>query len=97
MAPLYGWGQKGRRLKGFAPHGHWKTLTFLGALRTDALIAPCVFDVPINGQCFRAYVEQVLVPALRTGDIVVMDRVTIENGALPATIAAVLGSLKGRS
>ncbi len=73
MAPLRGWGPRGERLRGFAPHGHWRTLTFLGALRCDRLTAPCVFDGPINGQCFRAYVEQLLVPVLRPGDIVVMD------------------------
>ena len=73
MAPLRGWGPRGERLRGFAPHGHWRTLTFLGALRCDRLTAPCVFDGPINGQCFRAYVEQFLVPILRHGDIVVMD------------------------
>lgn len=73
MAPLRGWGPKGKRLRGFAPHGHWRTLTFLGALRHDRLTAPCVFDGPINGQCFRAYVEQQLVPVLKPGDIVVMD------------------------
>jgi transposase len=73
MAPLRGWGPKGKRLRAFAPHGHWRTLTFLGALRLDRLTAPCVFDGPINGQCFRAYVEQQLVPVLEPGDIVVMD------------------------
>ena len=73
MAPLRGWGVKGKRLRGFAPYGHWRTLTFLGALRWDRLTAPCVFDGPINGQCFRAYVEQQLVPVLEPGDIVVMD------------------------
>lgn len=73
MAPLRGWGPKGKRLRGFAPHGHWRTLTFLGALRCDRLTAPCVFDGPINGQCFQAYVEQQLVPVLEPGDIVVMD------------------------
>jgi len=73
MAPLRGWGPKGQRLRGFAPHGHWRTLTFLGALRLDCLAAPCVFDGPINGQCFRAYVEQQLLPVLQPGDIVVMD------------------------
>lgn len=73
MAPLRGWGAKGKRLIGFAPHGRWKTLTFLGALRLDRLTAPCVFDGPINGQCFRAYVEQVLIPVLRPGDIVILD------------------------
>lgn len=73
MAPLRGWGPKGKRLRGLAPHGHWRTLTFLGALRCDRLTAPCVFDGPINGQRFRAYVEQQLVPVLKPGDIVVMD------------------------
>src|SRR3546814_7473121 len=73
LAPLRGWGPKGKRLRGFTPHGHWRTLTFLGALRYDRLTAPCVFDGPINGQCFRAYVEQQLVPVLEPGDIVVME------------------------
>jgi transposase len=73
MTPIRGWGPKGKRLRAFAPHGHWRTLTFLGALRKDRLAAPCVFDGPINGQCFRAYVEQQLVPVLKPGDIVVMD------------------------
>ena len=75
MAPLRGWGPKGKRLRGFAPHGHWRTLTFLGALRCDRLAAPCVFDGPINGECFRAYVEQQLVPVLKPGDIVIMDKI----------------------
>ena len=73
MAPLRGWGPKGKRLRSYAQHGHWRTLTFLGALRCDQLTAPCVFDGPINGRCFRAYVEQQLVPVLKPGDIVVMD------------------------
>jgi transposase len=73
MTPLRGWGAKGKRLRGFAPHGHWRTLTFLGALRHDRLAAPCVFDGPINGECFRAFVEQQLAPILQPGDIVVMD------------------------
>jgi transposase len=73
MAPLRGWGPKGKRLRSYAPHGHWRTLTFLGALRCDRLTAPCVFDGPINGQCFRAYIEQQLLPVLKPGDIVVMD------------------------
>jgi putative transposase len=49
MAALRGWGPRGKRLHGFAPHGRWRTLTFLGALRCDRLTAPCVFDGPING------------------------------------------------
>ena len=73
MAPLRGWGPRGKRLRGYAPHGHWKTMTFLAALRCDQLTAPCVFDGPINGELFRAYVDQQLVPTLKPGDIVIMD------------------------
>jgi transposase len=76
MAPLHGWGPKGKRLRGFAPHGHWRTLTFLGALRHDRLAAPCIFDGPIDGDCFRAYVEQQLVAILKPGDIVIMDNLS---------------------
>jgi transposase len=73
MAPIRGWGIKGERLKGFAPDGRWRTLTFLAALRANALTAPCVIDGPINGVIFRAWVEQFLLPELRPGDIVVLD------------------------
>ena len=80
MAPLRGWAPRGVRLKGFAPHGHWRTLTFLGALRASGLTAPCVFGGPINGQAFQSYVEQVLVPTLRPGDIVIMDNLGSHKG-----------------
>lgn len=73
MAPLRGWALKGQRLQGRAPHGHWKTLTFVGALRCDQVTAPCVFNGPINGECFLAYVEQNLLACLKPGDIVIMD------------------------
>jgi transposase len=73
MAPLRGWGARGERLIGKAPQGRWRTLTFVAALRCDGITAPCVFDGPINGVKFLAYVEQVLVPTLRSGDIVIMD------------------------
>src|SRR6201985_2340362 len=81
MAPLRGGGPKGARLRGFVPQGHWRTLTFLGALRCDQLTAPCVFDGPINGECFRAYVEQQLVPVLKPGDIVIMDNLGSQKSA----------------
>ncbi len=73
MTPRYGRCEKGERLIAHTPFGHWKTTTFIGALRHDGLTAPCVFDGPINGERFRAYVEQILVPTLKPGDIVVMD------------------------
>jgi transposase len=73
MAPLRGWGTKGKRLVAHVPHGHWKTLTFLAALRSGAITAPCVFDGPINGESFLLYVQQILVPTLKPGDIVIMD------------------------
>lgn len=73
MAPLRGWGPKGKRLKGYAPNGHWRTMTFIAALRCDRLTAPCVFDGPINGTCFRAWVDQQLIATLRPGDIVIVD------------------------
>ena len=80
MAPLRGWGPKGDRLRDYAPHGHWRTLTFLGALRTSGVVAPCVFDGPINGEAFRAWVGQMLIPTLRPGDIVVMDNLGSHKG-----------------
>ena len=64
---------KGERLVCHVPHGHWKTTTFLAALRTSGLTAPLVIDGAINGQLFLNYVRQQLVPTLKAGDIVVMD------------------------
>jgi transposase len=89
MAPLRGWGRKGARLPGRTPHGHWRTLTFVGALRVDRIDAPCVFDGPINGDMFRAYVDQVLVPTLSPGDVVVLDNLGSHKGnAVRAAIRA---------
>ena len=73
MAPLRGWAPRGRRLKAKVPHRRWKTMTFLAALRHDRIAAPWLLDGPIDGESFRAYVEQVLVPTLKPGDIVVID------------------------
>jgi len=73
MTRTHGRCARGARLIGKAPHGHWRTLTFLAALRQDRITAPCVVDGPINGVTFLAYVRQILVPTLSPGDIVVMD------------------------
>jgi putative transposase len=73
MAPLRGWAPRGERLKARVPYGHWNTMTFLAALRHDRIDAPWLLDAPINGDRFLFYVEKVLVPTLRPGDIVIMD------------------------
>lgn len=80
MAPIHGWGNKGERLKAFVPHGHWKTMTFIAALRHDGVTAPCVFDGPINGESFLRYVEQFLAPTLKPGDLVIMDNLGSHKG-----------------
>jgi transposase len=73
MTRLRGWAPKGERLVDKVPHGRWKTATFLAALRNDRIDAPCLFDGPINGERFHAYVEQFLVPTLKPGDVVILD------------------------
>jgi len=73
MTRCYGRSLRGERLVDKVPHGHWKTTTFVGALRHDGLTAPMVVDGAINGRLFVAYVQQQLVPTLRPGDIVIMD------------------------
>jgi transposase len=80
MTPLRGWCAKGVRLKAKAPFGRWKTMTFIAALRRDRIDAPCLFDGPINGEAFLAYVRTFLVPTLREGDIVVMDNLGSHRG-----------------
>jgi transposase len=80
MTRTHGRCARGERLLAKAPFGKWRTLTFLAALRRDRLAAPCVIDGPINGASFRAYVEQVLVPTLNRGDVVVMDNLGSHKG-----------------
>jgi len=89
MAPLRGWGPRGQRLKALVPYGHWKTMTFLAALRHDRIDAPCVLDGPINGELFRLYVTEVLVPTREPGDIVVLDtlRPSGASGVLRSVLA----------
>jgi transposase len=76
MAPLRGWAPRGERLRAKVPYGHWKTMTFLAALRCDRIDAPCVLDQPINGESFIGYVEQFLLPTLSQGDVVIMDNLS---------------------
>lgn len=81
MARKNGRASKGERLRAGVPHGHWKTTTFVAGLRLTGMTAPMVLDRPINGQWFQAYVDQVLVPTLSPGDIVVMDNLGSHKGA----------------
>jgi len=73
----YGRSPRGTRLHDHTPCSHWQTQTVIAALRPDALTAPAVFDGPIDNASFRAYVEQVLVPTLRPGDVVVLDNLAV--------------------
>jgi transposase len=80
MTRRHGRCARGTRLVAKVPHGRWRTLTFLAALRCDRITAPCVIDGPINGTSFRAYVEQFLVPILSRGDVVIMDNLGSHKG-----------------
>ena len=80
MTRTHGRCARGERLLASVPHGHWKTMTFVAALRCDRIEAPLVLDQPMNGEWFRAYVEQSLVPTLKPGDVVVMDNLASHKG-----------------
>jgi transposase len=80
MARLRGRAPKGKRLRAAIPHGHWKTTTFVAGLRLSGIAAPMVLDGPINRDAFQAYVDQVLVPELQPGDVVVMDNLSSHKG-----------------
>lgn len=80
MVRTHGRAPRGERLRAGAPHGHWRTTTFVGALTQRGMIAPFVLNGPINRLAFEAYVEQVLVPELRPGDIVIMDNLSSHKG-----------------
>jgi transposase len=89
MTRTHGYAPRGERLVAAAPHGHWHTTTFVGALTARGFIAPMVVDGAVNGDVFRAYVEQVLVPELRRGDVVVMDNLGSH------TLAGVRAAIEG--
>ncbi|UVK51689.1 IS630 family transposase [Mesorhizobium sp. AR02] len=92
MAPLRGWGVRGKRLMAHAPYGHWKTMTFIAALRHDRVEAPWVIDGPINAQAFRAYVETELIKTLKPGDIVILDNLGSHKGQAVRDIVRAAGA-----
>ena len=76
MAKTTGWAPRGQRLTGQAPFGHWRTQTFIGAMRHDRVDAPWVIDGAMNGEMFACYVETQLAPSLRQGDVVILDNLS---------------------
>ena len=92
MTRLRGWSPRGERLVDAAPHGHWRTTTFLAGLRASGIIVPFVLDGPITGEVFKAYVEQMLAPALRPGDVVVMDNLAAHKVAGVAQAVRAVGA-----
>ena len=80
MTRTRGWAPRGKRLVASVPCIRWATMTFLAGLRADGIVAPLVLDGPINGEVFRAWVEQFLVPTLRPGDAVIMDNLGSHKG-----------------
>src|SRR5215468_4862584 len=90
MTRRYGRSARGERLVCKVPHGHWKTSTFVAALRHNRVTAPLLLDGPMNGASFVAYVEQILAPTLRRGDTVIMDNVSIHK------VAGVREGIEGR-
>ena len=92
MTRTHGRCLRGQRLRAKVPHGKWRTLTFLAALRCDRIDAPCVIDGPINGRSFLAYVEQFLLPTLSPGDVVIMDNLGSHKGARVRTAIRAAGA-----
>jgi len=95
MARLCGRSLRGKRCRAPVPHGHWKTTTFVGALRLEGMTAPMVLDGAMNGPAFLAYVQQVLAPTLSAGDVVVMDNLPAHKpSAVRAAIEAAGAQLR---
>lgn len=92
MAHRYGRSPRGERLRMATPHGHWKTTTFVGALTLRGFIAPWVLDGPINRDAFETYVAKVLVPELRSGDVVVMDNLSSHKGPKVRELTEAIGA-----
>jgi len=92
MAPLRGWGTRGERLIAHVPHGHWETMTFIGALRHDRIEAPWVLDGPINAEAFKTYVRAELIKTLKPNDIVVLDNLNSHKGKAVRAMVKAIGA-----
>jgi transposase len=92
MARRYGRCPRGKRLRMSVPHGHWKTTTFIAGLRNSGIVAPFVIDCPVNRTVFETWVERVLVPELRPGDVVVLDNLSSHKGSHVRTLIETAGA-----
>lgn len=92
MARLYGRCPRGQRCIGTIPHGHWQTSTFIAALRLEGLAAPFLIEGAVNTEVFTAYLQQVLCPELREGDIVILDNLSTHKTASVATLISARGA-----
>ena len=92
MAKTTGWAPRGRRLVDHAPFGHWRTQTFVAALRHDRLDAPWVIDGAMNSEMFALYIETQLGPTLREGDVVILDNLSSHKAPAAAKILHATGA-----
>jgi hypothetical protein len=92
MTRTHGWHRRGEPLNAKLPHGHWKTMTFLAALWHDRITAPFVLDGPINGESFKVYIQQVLAPTIKPGDIVIMDNLGSHKAKIIRRIICAIGA-----
>ncbi len=92
MARTHGRAPRGERLRMGVPHGHWKTTTLVAGLSLRGIVAPFVLDGAVDRPCFEAYIEHVLVPELRSGDIVIMDNLPAHKGTRVEALIAAAGA-----
>lgn len=92
MVRRYGRSPRGKRVRGYAPAGHWKITTFLAGLASDGIVAPFVVDEPMNRAIFTQYVRQYLVPELSPGDVVILDNLSSHKGAEAAALVEACGA-----
>lgn len=92
MAKTTGWAPRGKRLVDYAPFGHWRTQTFVAALRHDRLDAPWVIDGAMNAEMFTLYTETQLLPTLRRGDVVILDNLSSHKSPNAAAALRAVGA-----
>ncbi len=92
MVRRYGRSPRGKRVRGYAPAGHWKITTFLAGLTRDGIVAPFVIDEPMNRAIFTQYIRQYLAPELNPGDVVILDNLSSHKGTEAAELVEARGA-----